>query len=170
MRHYTMKPTPDHERLLTDVLAEDISGYSRESLLEKTLLLAKQRRHVRVLRRGAGILAILGVISIFIWESPRTAPAPVSVKPPSFVLIRTQSLPANATVRTQQLSANTLVASYPSAKIVHTDVHGEGLRLLNDRELLALVDSRPVVLVRRGPGAAELIFANPADQNGFPVN
>ncbi len=165
-----MKPIPDRERLLADVLAEDTSGYSRESLLEKTLLFAKRRRQARVLRRGAGILAILGLISVFIWKNPRTEPAPVAIKPPSFVLIRTQPLPTNAIIRTQQLNANMLVASYPSAKTVHTDVDGGGLRLLNDRELLALVDSQPAVLVRRGPGAAELIFANPADQNGFPVN
>ncbi len=165
-----MKPTPDHDGLLADVLAEDTRGFSRESLLEKTLLFAKRRRQVRVLRRGTGILAILGLVSVFIWKNPRTAPAPVSVKPPSFVLIRTQSFPASAIVRTRQLTANVLVVSYPSAKIVHTDVQGDGLRLLNDRELLALLDSRPVVLVRRGPGKAELIFANPADQNGFPVN
>lgn len=165
-----MKPNPDRERLLVDVLAEDTSGYSRESLLEKTLSFAKRRRQARVLRRGAGIFTILGLVSVFIWKNPRTAPDPVSAEPSSFVLIRTQPLPASAIVRTRQLSANRLVASYPSAKIVHTDVHGDGLRLLNDRELLALVDSRPVVLVRRGPDASELIFANPVDQNGFPLN
>lgn len=165
-----MKPIPDHERLLADVLAENTSGDPRGSMLEKTLLFAKRRREVRALKRGAGLLTLVGLVVAFLWKNPQTERTLGSGKPSSFVLIRTQPLPASAIVRTRQLAANALVASYPSVKIVHTDVRGEGLRLLTDRELLAMLDSRPVVLVQVGQGASELIFANPADQNGFPLN
>jgi hypothetical protein len=165
-----MKPIPDHEKLLADVLAEDTSGYSHESLLQKTLLFAKRRRQVRALKRGAGLVTLVGLVVGFLWKNPQTEHVLGSVKPSSFVLIRTQPLPASAIIKTRQLAANGLVASHTSVKIVHTDVHGDGLRLLTDRELLAMLDSRPVVLVQVGPGASELIFANPADQNGFPLN
>jgi len=40
---------------------------------------------------------------------------------------------------------------------------------LQDLELLALVAGRPAALVRQGPHQAELLFVNPEDTNGFPV-
>jgi len=42
--------------------------------------------------------------------------------------------------------------------------------VINDDELLALVASHPAVLIRTGPHSEELVFANPKDQSGFPLN
>jgi hypothetical protein len=52
--------------------------------------------------------------------------------------------------------------------MIHT---GSGnFRVNNDDELLTLVSPRPAALVRLGPHSEQLVFANPADEKGFPVN
>ena len=40
---------------------------------------------------------------------------------------------------------------------------------IDDEQLLALVGGRPAALVRQGPHQAELLFLNPEDTNGFPI-
>ena len=45
-----------------------------------------------------------------------------------------------------------------------------GYRLINDDELLALLADKPAALIRTGPHSEELVFANPEDQKGFPLN
>ena len=40
---------------------------------------------------------------------------------------------------------------------------------INDKELLALVADKPVVLIHQGLHQSELIFLNPKDENELPV-
>jgi hypothetical protein len=42
--------------------------------------------------------------------------------------------------------------------------------MINDDELLALLADKPAILIRTGPHSEELVFANPEDQKGFPLN
>jgi len=42
--------------------------------------------------------------------------------------------------------------------------------MIDDDELLSLVGSRPAALVRLGPDTEELVFVNPEDWKGFPLN
>ena len=42
-------------------------------------------------------------------------------------------------------------------------------REIDDEQLLALLAGKPAALVRRGPNQVELIFLNPEDEKGFPV-
>jgi hypothetical protein len=70
-------------------------------------------------------------------------------------------------VTTRPLAADRLVASVPTTNVVHT---GAGIREVDDDELLGLIASRPAVLIRLGPGSERLVFVNPEDEKGFPVN
>ena len=165
-----MKPAPDHEELLTDVLAEDAPLHWRASLLEETLRLAGRKRRVRHLRRGAATLAMLVVVGAMLWRILPTARAPRAIEPASYVTVRTQPLAAEAIVRTRSFPTQLVVASQPCVSVVRTRDNVLPIRLLNDQELLAMVDSRSAVLVRRGPDSAELIFVNPEDRKKFPLN
>ena len=167
-----MNHEPDNEQLLADVLAEAAPTGFRESLLGETMRLARRRRRWRQTRRAAALLVVLGLLAVLVRQNfpPHPlAPIPVAkVQVKSYELIRTQPLSAGAIVVTQPLSADRLVASVATAEMVQTG--SGGFRVINDDELLTLVSPRPAALVRLGPHSEQLVFANPADEKGFPVN
>lgn len=165
-----MKPAPDHEELLTDVLAEDAPAYWRDSLLEETLRHAGRKRRVRHLRRGVAALAMVVVLGATLWRLLPTGLVPRAIEPAGYVTVRTQPLAADAIVRTRSFPVQLLVASQSGVTVVRTRDSVFPLRLLNDQELLAMVDSRSAVLVRRGPDTAELIFVNPENRKDTHFN
>jgi hypothetical protein len=167
-----MNHEPDNEQLLADVLAEAAPADFREALLGKTLRLAHRHRRWRQTRCAAALLAALGLLAVLFRQNfpPHPlAPIPVAkAKTKGYELVRTQPLSSGAIVITRPLSAGQLVASAATAEMVQT---GSGnFRVINDDELLALVSPRPAALVRFGPHSEQLVFANPADEKGFPVN
>jgi len=86
----------------------------------------------------------------------------------NYELVQTRPLPASAIVTTQPLAAGQFITSASTVAAVRTS--GGNYRVLNDAELLAVVASHPAVLIRIGPRSEELVFANPEDQKGFPLN
>jgi hypothetical protein len=78
-------------------------------------------------------------------------------------------LSAHAITVTRPLSAGQSISSQATVAVISTTREGN-VRLLNDDELLALVAPRPAALVRLGPDNEFLVFANPEDENGFPLN
>jgi hypothetical protein len=167
-----MNHEPDNEQLLADVLAEAAPADFRETMLGVTLRLAHRRRRRRQTRRVTVWLVALGLLAVLVrqnFPAHPLAPVPVAkAKVKSYELVRTQPLSAGAIVVTRSLSANQLVASVATTEMVQT---GNGsFRVINDDELLALVASRPAALVRLGPHSEQLVFANPGDERGFPVN
>jgi hypothetical protein len=167
-----MNHEPDNGLLLNDVLAEAAPPDFRKELLDQTLCLARRRCRWRQTRRMAALLVALGLLSVLVWKNfPQhpVAPMPVAkAKVKSYQLVRTQPLPAGAIVATHPLSADRLVASAATIEMLQTTVGN--FRVINDDELLALVASRPAALVRVGPHSEELVFVDPADEKGFPVN
>jgi len=167
-----MNHEPDNEQLLADVLAEAAPADFREALLGETLRLAHRRRRWRQTRRAAALLAALGLLAVLVrqnFPTPPLAPKPVTkAKVNSYELVCTQPLSAGAMVVTRPLSTGQLVASGATTKMVQTS--SGNFRVIDDDELLALVASRPAALVRLGPHSERLIFADPDDERGFPVN
>jgi hypothetical protein len=167
-----MNHEPDNEQLLADVLAEAAPADFREALLGETLRLACRRRRWRQTRRAAALLVALGLLAVLVrqnFPTPPRAPMPVTkAKVKSYELVCTQPLSAGAMVVTRPLSAGQLVASGATTEMVQTS--SGNFRVINDDELLALVASRPAALVRLSPHSERLIFADPDDERGFPVN
>jgi hypothetical protein len=162
-----MNHKADHERLLTDALTDSAPAGFREAMLLQTLCLARRRRRFRQTRRVVAALIAVGVVTALIWiTSPHHLATP-RLSIPGYELVRTQPLPAGVIVTTRPLAADRLIASVMTVKIVHSS---DGIRELNDDELLTLIAPKPVVLIRVGPHTAELIFADPEDQKGFPLN
>ena len=168
-----MNQEPDNGLLLNDVLAEAASPDFREALLGETLRLARRRRRWRQTRRVAGIIVTLALLGIFVWQN-NLPQQPVALMPvakakvKSYQLVHTQPLSAGAIVTTRPLSADRFVASAATIETLQTTAGN--FRVINDNELLALVASRPAALVRVGPHSEELVFVDPADEKGFPVN
>jgi hypothetical protein len=158
----------DHERLFADALADEAPAGFREALLSQTLRHARARRRWRQVRRGATALAgvvLLAVLMRLILPQP-----PLAVPVAGCEIIHTRPLPAAAFVNTVPLQPNQLVAPVATVGVIHTDLAVVTYREIGDGELLALVAPRPAVLVGCGPHCAQLIFVNPDDEKGFPVN
>ena len=168
-----MNRNNDKEPLLTDVLAEDLPADFRDAMLGETLRRVRRHRRWRQTRRAAALLVSLGLCAIFVWQKILPRPL-ISLSPAAktleknYRLVQTQPLPASAIVATQPLAAGQFIASAETVGVVQT---GSGnYRALNDAELMALVASHPALLIRTGPQSEELVFANPEDQKGFPLN
>jgi len=168
-----MNHQADLDPLLADVLAEAAPADYRDALLGKTLRLVRRRRRWRQARRMAAVLVALGLCGIFIRQknSPLRpfAPAPAArAVAKDYQLVQTRPLPASAVVATQPLAAAQFVAPAETVGMVQTS--SSNYHVINDAELLALVASHPAVLIRTGPHSEELVFTNPDDQSGFPLN
>jgi hypothetical protein len=167
-----MNHEPDNEQLLADVLAETTPADFREALLGETLRLARRRRRWRQTRRAAALFVALGLLAVLVWQNLPQRPVasmPVAkAKVKSYQLVRTQPLPASAIVVTQPFPTDQLVASVATVEMIQTS--SGNFRVINDDELLALVAARPAALVRLGPHSEQLVFVNPEDEKGFPVN
>jgi hypothetical protein len=169
-----MNPPPDNDRLLDDVLAESAPADFREALLGKTLRQARRRRRVRQMQRAATVVTVLSVLVILVWRnllSPASRPAPpAKARARGCELILTRPLPPNAMVSTQPFAAGQVIASAANANVIQTAAMARDYREISDDELLALAAPRPVALVGCGPYCERLIFLNPEDEKGFPVN
>jgi len=170
-----MNRKTDNEQLLAEVLAEAAPADFRDAMLDGTLRLVRRRRQFRRMRRMAALLAALGLCGVLIWQRtlPRQpakcAPAPAAqAAEKNYRLIVTHPLPASDIVTTRPLAAGQFAASAATVRILQS--RGGNYRVINDEELLALLGQRPAVLIRTGPHSEELVFANPEDQKGFPLN
>jgi len=168
-----MNHEAENGRLLNDVLAEAAPPGFRGALLDQTLGLVRQRRRWRQTRRVAGIVAVLGLLGILVWQEnvpPKASPRVTVPKmiEPGYTLIRTEPLPAGEMVTTLPLATVRFIASAATVETIQTE--SANYRVINDHELLALLTSHPAALIQTGPHAERLIFANPEDENGFPLN
>src|SRR5580765_6700062 len=154
-----MKRPSDNERLFADALADAGPTGFREALLGETLRLARRRRHFRQLRRAGAALMIIGLVTFLFWPKAVTRRVPFTEPPlASYQLINTRSLSAGAVVTTQPF-VNQIVESVQTASVITTAQAHDGLREIDDDELLALAPG-PALLVRLGPHSAELVLAN----------
>jgi len=161
-----MNHSPDHRRLLADVLAGTSPAGFREALLGETLRLARRRRQWRQVQRGAAVMAALALVAGGVWWK-LSGPAKAKLATGCLV-VRTQPLSPAQIVTSQPLAANQHVASISCANVVLTA--SGGFREIGDDELLALAAPQVAALVRRGPHEAELIFVKPSDEAPGPQN
>ncbi|HTR40796.1 MAG TPA: hypothetical protein VMH87_04210 [Pseudomonadales bacterium] len=167
-----MNRKTDNE-LLDDVLAEAAPASFREALLDQTLRVVRRRRRLRHARNIVGVFVTLALLGLVL--RPTSRPPSVAIDRPipipaekSYTLISTRPLPAGSIIAT--LSPNTVafITSSPTVAVVETT--SGHFRVINDQQLLALVAAHPAVLVRTGPHSEQLVFANPNDAKGFPLN
>jgi hypothetical protein len=90
---------------------------------------------------------------------------------PSYLLVATQPLSANAVFSTTRDHPMALFSSSPTLQIevVSTGENTGLVRQIDDDQLLALLPS-PALLIRRGPHLAELVFADPNAQQALSPN
>ena len=166
-----MNRNPDNECLLGDVLSEGAPADFRQALLDDTLRRVRGHRRWRQASRIAGVFSFLALAAALIWreQSPRSrvASAPIA-KATHCRLIESHPLSSSEMVSSRPLAAQQIISSTSDSEIVQTSPGH--CRLINDDQLLALVLGRSAVLVRTGKNSEQLVFADPKNEIGFPVN
>jgi hypothetical protein len=166
-----MNRGPEHERLLADVLAENSPAEFREALLGETLQRVRRRRRVRQSLRAGSVIAVTALLAVFLWRFLPSRSGLLANKSgnTNYELVQTRPLSSGMVIATRPLTAGQLIQSRPTVAQISTTRNGM-VRWINDDELLALVAPRPAALVRLAPDQELLVFANPEDERGIPLN
>jgi len=168
-----VKRENDDEGLLRDVFGEAAPASLREAMLGESLRMVRHRHKIRRVGRATAWLVALGLAVVLIRQSASRHPDVFSKATPamvgrSYTLVRSQPLLPAAMVATRPLSSGQFIGATVFAGIVRT--RPDGFRVINDDELLALLSPRPCALIQVGPNSERLVFVNPDDANGLPVN
>ena len=163
-----MKPESERLNLLDDVLANAAPTEFQRELLEGTLRAVRRRRRMRQCGRGLAVAGVFAAIALSVWNAllPTTS---VKLVRPALHIVSSQPLPASMIVETRPISVLVVTSSPTTFVMVETGSIKDPFQEITDEQLLALVGNRPAALVRQGPHQAELLFLNPEDINGFPV-
>jgi len=163
-----MKLDLEQPGLLDDVLAEAAPADFERVLLEGTLRAVRRRHRTRRLTRGLAVVGACAAIIAVVWNALWPFSSVKSVRP-GLSIVSSQPLPPSMIVGTQPGSVVVVSSSAKTVVLVETGSIKDPFREINDEQLLALVGKRPAALVRHGTHEAELLFVNPEDTNGFPV-
>ncbi len=169
-----MKRESEDDALLKDVFSEGAPAGFREAMLGENLRAVRRRRHrTRRLGHAAALLVLAGLAVVLIRQSAPRRPDVLAKATPamaetSYTLVRSQPLLASALVTTKPLSSGQFIGAAEFVGIVRTSPNY--YRVINDDELLALLSPRPCALIQVSPNLEKLVFVNPDDAKGFPVN
>jgi len=156
------------DQLLSDVFGEP--DEFRAVLLEQTLRRVRRHRQFRRCRQGFAVVVGVIAVAFVCWRTSQPTALHLPVKAPDLVTIRSQPLPPSMTFETRYGTLSVVVSSSAAYALVETGASEHLFRQIDDEQLLALLaGGRPVALVRLGPHQAELVFVNPEDTNGFPI-
>jgi len=163
-----MKPESEQNSLLDDVLAETAPAHFERALLDGTLRAVRRQRRMRQCNRGLAAVGVFAAIALAVWNAllPSTS---VKFVRPALHIVSSQPLPASMVVGTKPGSVVVVTSSPTTFVMVETGSIQDPFQEINDEQLLALAAGRPAALVRQRPHQAELLFLNPEDTNGFPV-
>jgi len=163
-----MKTESEHRFLLDDVLAEAAPADFERALLDGTLRAVRRRRRMHHWSRGLAVVGVFAVISLVFWRTllPGT---PGKVVRPALRIVLSKSLPPSMIITTRPGSVAVVASSPKTFVLVETGSIMDPFKEIDDEQLLALAAGHPAALVRQGPRQAELLFLNPEDTNGFPV-
>ena len=160
-----MKPPFNHNPLLDDVLTE--GAEFRDELLERTLERVRRSKRVRQLNQTLLALTLSAGLLLMAWKAYFPSSHSVNSELPALEVVTSHALAPSMIVGTEPGAVSLISSSDADLAVVHSRL-GE-VSEINDQELLALFTGRPVALVREASGRAELLFLDPDDAQGFPV-
>jgi hypothetical protein len=172
-----MKSDTDSENLLDDILGEAAPAEFRAALLNQTLHLARCRRRVLVVQKGAMALVLLG-LGTWLWNSAVIRPRSPQgnrvaqqqrTHQPSVGSVRSQPFDAASIIETRAGTTPIVasIAATSSIAIVETRPSEHFFNEINDQQLLSLFAGRSAALLRAGPDDAKLLILD--EERRFPV-
>ena len=161
-----MRNSSDRDDLLNDVLEEVAPPAFRAQVFQEALEEVRFRKRLVQFRRGALVLACVAIMVVlgakFVpFEGSRSLG---KINP---LIIHSRLLTAQMLISSRPDTVDVVTTANASVTLVQSSAGTYSI--LGDDQLLALLAGRPAVLVRRGVFDAELVFVNPADRDGFPV-
>jgi hypothetical protein len=141
-----MKPDPESDHLLDDLLADDAA--LRERLLAETLREVRGRR-----RRRQGVQVVL--LGLLVVGGTLWGPWRQSSNTSGIEVVRSVPLEPERWVITRASSLEIVTSKGGPAVVVTTE---KAVPLIDDQELFALLAGRPAMLVRPLDGPARLIL------------
>ena len=166
-----MKPNPDSERLLNDLLNEVAPEEFRTALLDQTLRHARRRRTWRA-GKGLAAVAVLSALASWLWISERAPEVAVrrpAIEAPSFRVIHTRQFDPAFIVVTRPGLTPVVRSGDSKIAAIETDPVRRPYQEINDDELLLLFAGRPAALTRQGPDQARLLFLDATDSSASPI-
>jgi hypothetical protein len=157
------------EKLLDDLLEEAAPPEFRTALLNETLRQARRRKNIRRLNSVLGAAACAGILAFAFWKLRGPTAGPNPIRRPDLIIVQSRPLNPAQIVRTKPGTMEMVSSSASTFSLVETRVSERLYAEIDDQQLLALLAGKPVALVHRGPNQAELIFLNPGDEKGFPI-
>ena len=155
-----MKEKTDHERLLVEVLSSGSDSAFGANVLAETLRGVRRQHRMRQVRYyGVALATVIAValVASHFWQRPIASTLANQPPPSAYQLVVTTPLTSSQITETRSFSADQAVAA-SRVSLVHTTTGGFGE--IGDDELLSLAAPNVVVLVRRGPHEAELVFVS----------
>jgi len=164
-----MKHPFNPDPLLDDVLTEGVSPEFRNELLERTLRQVRRRKRIRQFNQTLLASTLSVGLLLMVWKAYFPSSHSAKSELPALDVVTSHPVAPSMIVGTE-LGAVSLISSSDADLAVVRSQFEEGLfQEINDQELLALLAGRPAALVREAPGRAELLFLDPDDAQGFPV-
>jgi hypothetical protein len=157
-----------HQQLLDDVLGEAGPSDFKESLWLHTLDEVRHRHRARQRKRALLACAVAVAIPLLVWRLT-LPPPPTELSPLPYALIYSQPLPSGMTVESKTDTVSFIASSATTMSVITTDPSRRLYREINDDQLLTLLAGRPAAIIREGANRASLLFLDPEDENGFPV-
>ena len=164
-----MKTPFNHNPLLDDVLTEGVSPEFRDELLERTLHQVRRRKRVRQLNQGLLTVALSFGVLLAVWKAYFPSSHSAKSGLPELDVVTSQPVAPSMIVETGIGAVILISSSDAHLAVVHSQFREGLFQEIDDQQLLALLAGRPAALVRESPGRAELLFLDPEDAQGFPV-
>lgn len=165
-----MNNQPESERLFDDVLNDAASPEFRASLLDGTLRQVRRRKHIRRWSRGVVVAAVvLAAVSFAFWRTSPRVSQRADLRKPDLIIVHSRPLDPSMVVQTKPGELSVVASMSSGFAVVETGTTRSILQELDDDGLLRLLQGKAVALVKHGPNQAELIFLNPEDEKGFPI-
>jgi hypothetical protein len=169
-----MKIRPDTEHLLEDIFQESVTPDFRAVMLAETLWQVRQQRAARRRQRVLVIAVAALTVSLALWRSQKPAPAIRLAEAPAVgsarpVQVRSLPLRAEMIVESAPAGVAIVVSARTTAAVIESRSDQKSFQEIDDPELLLLVAGRPAALVRPIGQPPQLLFLNPAEEEGFPL-
>jgi hypothetical protein len=163
-----MKNRPGPDRLLDDLVGDAVPSHLRVEWLERTLTEVRRRNRARRTRSGAVAMTISLGLFLVLWKmvDPHQN---LHSHYSELRIVESSPLKPSEIVETRIGTVSLINTSTRDISVVTTRTVQGTVALIDDQQLLNLVAGRSAALVRSESGQSELIFADPADASGFPL-
>lgn len=165
-----MNDETESNRLVDDILEDVAPPAFRAEMFARTLEQARRRNRARQWNRALITVAVLALVGSLFFKMPTRRDAAQPARSAGLAIVQSTPLDPSEIVASRAGSVKVIGSSSGNIAMVETSSANPGFKELDDRELLALMDGTPSVLVRQGPHQEELLVVDASTSTARPVD